>query len=274
MWNFLGPTKRRETVALGIGLVTLSFVACGGRTDLNPPSGDASGSAGLAGVGAEGGLGGATGRGGSVSPGGSLGRGGSLGSFGGPSGGGSDGFGGIGGAAVGGASGSFGAGGTPACVPKPNYECQWCSCGSCPDQWARCRSNGGCAEIMDCVAANGCEFLTCYQEGLCREVIDRTGGPRSSAAALAFDLDNCGRNLGCTCSGGFGGASGFGGSAGFGGAGGFGGTFGGASGFGGSSGECSSFPFDPCGTCLCKSCISQWNECARDSRCVDWQPAH
>jgi hypothetical protein len=257
--------KRRGVVVIGTGMVTLAFVACGGRTDLNPPgiSGGAGGSAGLVGAGGasgSGGIGGAIGRGGSSGRGGALGSFGADGFGGGSVGGvgGSVATGGVAGSAVGGVGGSFvGSGGIGQCVPPPSVECQWCNCQACPELWSRCMQDLGCTELSNCMDSYGCQLASCYTRGVCRDVLERWGGPGSPSASLAVGLDQCARSRGCYCASAAGGASGFGGSAGFGGA-----------GFGGSAGDGCGLG-DTCESCLCNRCNPYWHGCAQDAGCAN-----
>jgi hypothetical protein len=268
MSNPKGRVVSGRSAVIAVLAVGFAFVACGGRSNLDPGQ-LFGGDSGIAGTRAGGGVGGTLGRGGTngrggsggsssgvggVSVGGSDGVGG-VGGVGGVSFGGSDGFGGssgFGGGGLGGVAGSFGgvSGSVGACAQPPRYDCEWCHCNTCPAVWSRCQSDPGCAEISACIAATGCEGSPCYLEGPCRAVIDRHGGVGGPQMLAALQLQNCALDAGCSCQGGFGGSSGFGGAA-------------------GSEGiSCDGAP-DPCMGCICRTCNSELASCFIDSPCVN-----
>jgi hypothetical protein len=256
MSNLSERGAKRARAIVAVGMVALTFVACGGRTTLD--SGDLfGGGAGIAGARAAGGVGAPIGRGGVAGAGGSSGFGG----IGGGGSGGSDGFGGssgfgasggFGGTGFGGAAGSFGGtGGSSTCIPAPRYECEQCHCSACARPWRGCQADQGCAELSACIAASGCKGMQCFTEGPCRVVVNRRGGIGSDSFNLALQLHGCAESSGCSCPGGFGGGSG-------------------AAGVGGVGGGLSCTDAgDPCLGCLCLVCNVELSSCLVDSSCAD-----
>jgi len=101
-------------------------------------------------------------------------------------------------------AGSTASGGTTAidqCLMSPSLLTQDCtsSCGCkvCPDAYAACRRDGGCAWILACAHQAGCVSVDqCYQT-TCAGIIDRAGGRTSPGAKYADPALGCLAQNGC-----------------------------------------------------------------------------
>lgn len=179
-----------------------SFLACGGRTDMDVADGGtggfasslggdsaASGSSSLSGAAGVGGSpsAGAPGAGGAPSAGGAA-------HAGSPSVGGAPGV--AGSPASGGVSGDIGEGGTSsvivdACVAIAQSACNKCLCQACSDAVIGCFSDIGCASILACFEQTGCQGPNCYSVGACQGVIKRYGGLMGHSATKVFAVASC-----------------------------------------------------------------------------------
>ncbi|MEP7050191.1 MAG: hypothetical protein ABJB12_07560 [Pseudomonadota bacterium] len=189
------------------GLLAASFMACGGRTDMELVEGGAGALTGSGGSGVSGAsplpgagtpaLGGAPNVAGAPSIAGAPSAGGAA-HAGSPGIGGAPGFagspGGVAGApAFGGSPGYAGAGGVivDACVAIAQTACNKCLCQVCSDAFIGCFSDVGCAAIFGCVAQTGCTGFDCYRNAACRGVIKEYGGLMGKAASEVFALASC-----------------------------------------------------------------------------------
>jgi hypothetical protein len=121
------------------------------------------------------------GSGGVTGTGGGVGRGGSVGVAGNPGTGGFDAY--------------------DACLKSSSLnvsDCnQPCGCKVCPEEYAACRQDGGCAWILACAEQNGCvSVANCYQTS-CSSIIDLAGGMMSSGARHADPALACLAKSGC-----------------------------------------------------------------------------
>ncbi|HEX4335716.1 MAG TPA: hypothetical protein VH062_07350 [Polyangiaceae bacterium] len=72
-----------------------------------------------------------------------------------------------------------------------------CGCKVCPDVYAACRADGGCAWILACAQQSGCASVDqCYQTQ-CSTIIDRAGGRSSPGAKYADAALSCLAQFGC-----------------------------------------------------------------------------
>lgn len=76
-----------------------------------------------------------------------------------------------------------------------------CLCERCPSETTRCLDTSGCPEIRSCLDTDDCVGVACYNSGLCRALIDRTGGLSGQAFRAASALQNCALSVPCelTC---------------------------------------------------------------------------
>jgi hypothetical protein len=79
----------------------------------------------------------------------------------------------------------------------PNACTAPCGCKVCPDAYAACRADGGCAWILACAQQQGCASVaTCYSTS-CGSIINTAGGLMSVGARLADPALACLAQSGC-----------------------------------------------------------------------------
>ena len=79
----------------------------------------------------------------------------------------------------------------------PNACTAPCGCKVCPDIYAACRADGGCAWILACAQQQGCASVAqCYSTP-CSSIINTAGGLMSVGARLADPALSCLAQSGC-----------------------------------------------------------------------------
>jgi hypothetical protein len=198
-----GSLKRGAAIIAGLGVLALSFGACGGKTADEASRDVSGGEAGLSGNGG-GGNDGTGGTGGTIAPAGAGGRsssGGAGGVAGGGSGGATTGVGGAAGSPVGGFGGfggvgAFGGFNDSTCNAFPRKACGSCLCRQCGYSWVACSGDPRCVALTNCALATNCVPSNTCGETCEQPLADASG---TLAIPLAQGFLGCAFNAGCSC---------------------------------------------------------------------------
>jgi hypothetical protein len=72
-----------------------------------------------------------------------------------------------------------------------------CGCKLCPEEYAACRADGGCAWILACAEQQGCASVSQCMQTSCSSIINLAGGEMSSGAGHADPALACLAKSGC-----------------------------------------------------------------------------